>query len=231
MTTKRGILLGGLATVVALAAALWWFVLRNDAPPPPELGGIATTQPTADAGTGAATSPTDLVGPWSVVAADSFVGYRVQEELARFGFTEAVGRTSQIEGFLEISGSVITAVNITVDMASLRSDSERRDGALRRQALETDEFPTASFVLAEPIELGSIPAPQTPFSTTAVDFVPPKPPTTAGWRASSPGPGPTSPVSFSIVNREPSGADRWPWWARSNVGPTPPAPRSGSVTC
>jgi len=168
MTTKRGILLGGLATVVALAAALWWFVLRNDAPPPPELGGIATTQPTADAGTGAATSPTDLVGPWSVVAADSFVGYRVQEELARFGFTEAVGRTSQIEGFLEISGSVITAVNITVDMASLRSDSERRDGALRRQALETDEFPTASFVLAEPIELGSIPAPQTPFSTTAV---------------------------------------------------------------
>jgi polyisoprenoid-binding protein YceI len=168
MTTRSRILLGGMATVVTLAAALWWFVLRSDAPPPPELGGVVTTQPTESAGPAPASSPTDLRGPWSVVAVDSFVGYRVQEELARFGFAEAVGRTSQIEGFLEISGSAITAVNIAVDMASLRSDSGLRDGTLRSQALETDEFPTATFVLVEPIELGSIPAPGTPFSTTAV---------------------------------------------------------------
>ena len=33
-----------------------------------------------------------------------------------------------------------------------------RDGQLGRQGIETDEFPTATFVLTEPIELGTLPA-------------------------------------------------------------------------
>ncbi|HEY7736101.1 MAG TPA: YceI family protein [Candidatus Limnocylindrales bacterium] len=38
------------------------------------------------------------------------------------------------------------------------SDDDRRDGQLRRQALETEQFPSASFTLSTPIELGSLPA-------------------------------------------------------------------------
>ena len=38
---------------------------------------------------------------------------------------------------------------------------------MKSQALETDQFPEATFVLAEPIELGSIPEEGTPVSAVA----------------------------------------------------------------
>ena len=34
----------------------------------------------------------------------------------------------------------------------------RRDNAIRRQAIETNDFPTSEFALTEPIELGTLPA-------------------------------------------------------------------------
>lgn len=87
----------------------------------------------------------------------SYAGYRVGEELANIGTTEAVGRTPMVSGFLEIAGSTVTSVEIEVDLPSIVSDRSRRDG-LVRQSLRTDQFPTAKFVLTEPLEIGGLPA-------------------------------------------------------------------------
>jgi polyisoprenoid-binding protein YceI len=88
----------------------------------------------------------------------TFVGYRVKETLASIGATEAVGRTPDVAGSMTVDGSTITAAEFTADLTGLRSDNDRRDGQLRRQALETEQFPTATFVLTEPVALGSEPA-------------------------------------------------------------------------
>jgi polyisoprenoid-binding protein YceI len=83
----------------------------------------------------------------------SFVGYRVQEELASIGGNTAVGRTPDVSGTVTIEGMTVTAAEITADLSTLKSDDDRRDSQLHRQALETDRFPTATFSLTEPIEL------------------------------------------------------------------------------
>ena len=43
-----------------------------------------------------------------------------------------------------------------------------RDGQLGRQGIQTDQFPTATFLLTEPIELGSVPPEGEPIFATAV---------------------------------------------------------------
>ena len=61
-------------------------------------------------------------------------------------------------GTLTVDGTTITAAEFTADLTTLQSDEDRRDGQLGRQALETAQFPTATFVLTQPIELGEVPA-------------------------------------------------------------------------
>ena len=40
---------------------------------------------------------------------------------------------------------------ITVDTTTLTSDEDRRDNRLRSEGLETDEYPTATFTLTQPV--------------------------------------------------------------------------------
>ena len=87
----------------------------------------------------------------------TFAGYRIREELAGIGTATAVGRTRDVSGGATIAGTDIVALEITVDMTTLRSDDSRRDDALRERGLETDRFPTASFSLSQPIALGRVP--------------------------------------------------------------------------
>lgn len=116
--------------------------------------------PTSDAP--AATEPADTAtaddidGSW-VTADGSEVGYRVDESLSGVD-TEAVGRTTQVEGSLTIAGTQVTDAEFTVDVASITSDSSRRDGQFTGRIMETSTFPTATFALTDPIELGSVPA-------------------------------------------------------------------------
>ena len=109
-----------------------------------------------------------LVGRWEVLAdGSSFAGYRVEEELARIGATTAVGRSTVLTGSLVFDGAAITEVVIEVDLTALVSDDSRRDGALRRQALETNAYPTTTFTLTEPIPIDSAPAEGETLSVTA----------------------------------------------------------------
>ncbi len=145
------------------------------------LPGIATAQsPVASTAPAASTIGTALDGTWTVdptigsfdYAADDFsgswVGYRVQEELAGVGGTTAVGRTPDITGSITVDGSAITGGDLTADLTTLQSNESMRDGQLRNQGIQTDRFPTATFVLTQPIELGTIPAEGTAITATAI---------------------------------------------------------------
>jgi polyisoprenoid-binding protein YceI len=120
-------------------------------------------------------SAAGLDGPWNVDPSvgsiddfsSSFVGYRVKETLASIGATEAVGRTPDVNGSITLEGTRITAAEFTADLTTLKSDNDRRDGQLERQALETGQFPTATFTLTEPIDLGAVPADGATLQATA----------------------------------------------------------------
>lgn len=91
-------------------------------------------------------------GAW-VITDGSLVGYRVAEVL--FGVdTEGVGRTEQVEGTLSLDGSRLTAVEFSVDVASIASDDGRRDNQFRGRIMSAAEYPTATFSLTETIDLG-----------------------------------------------------------------------------
>ncbi len=163
-----------LALIVALGFGVWYLVFRDDAPPAVDLESAAQSVTTDPERTSTGGSAID--GTWTVdtsvgdlaAGTASFVGYRVQEELASIGAKTAVGRTPQVEGSLTIDGTTVTEVTIVADLTALTSDSDRRDGALRDQAIQTGQFPDATFELTEPIELGSVPGEGEPVTVEAV---------------------------------------------------------------
>ena len=90
---------------------------------------------------------------------DSYVGYRVREQLATLPApSDAVGRTTAVQGEMEISGLSISSVSVTADMTQLTSDESRRDQRTRDSGPETNAFPEVTFVLTSPIELDARPA-------------------------------------------------------------------------
>jgi polyisoprenoid-binding protein YceI len=158
---------------VAATAGLGYLFLRGPAPAPVELGsasqaasGAAGTTPPLSGGAASTLGPQGLDGTWTVDQtigsfsdfSDSFVGYRVDETFTNQKANTAVGRTPQVTGTLTLDGTSITAVDVSADLTRLTSDDNRRDGQLRRQAIETELFPTATFTLTTPIELDSVPA-------------------------------------------------------------------------
>ena len=68
---------------------------------------------------------------------------------------------------MTLSGAQVTALDISVDTTTLTSDDERRDNQLRERGLETDAFPTATFSLTQPIEVGKVPDPGERIEATA----------------------------------------------------------------
>ncbi len=83
----------------------------------------------------------------------TFVGFRVQEELSSIGSTTAVGRTPTVTGAITFDGTTLTAATIEADMTAITTNESRRDDHVQ-DALETDQFPTATFTLTQPIDLG-----------------------------------------------------------------------------
>jgi polyisoprenoid-binding protein YceI len=180
----KNVLIGLAAAAMLLLGGVWFFFLRGDAPPEATLeGGIAavtggtttTSGSTATGETPVATTAADasasgdgLDGSWVVDQSVSFVGYRIDEELASIGAATAVGRTSDIDASLTLAGTTISEVAVTVDMTTLESDQSRRDRAIETRGLETNSFPTAEFALTEPIDLGSVPVEGETITASAV---------------------------------------------------------------
>jgi polyisoprenoid-binding protein YceI len=149
---------GGLAFIALVAVGLWWF-LRDDAPKAVDLDAAVG----AVDNTGVAASADGVAGDWSVDTSvgefsfedstGTFVGFRVSEELSGIGSTTAVGRTPAVTGTMTIDGTKLTVATIDADMTALTTNNSRRDGPARR-ALGTDQFPSATFVLTSPLDLG-----------------------------------------------------------------------------
>jgi len=81
----------------------------------------------------------------------------VQETL--FGQSNtAVGRTSSLTGSLSVSGDTVSAGTFTADLTTVSSDKSQRDHQFQGRIMDTSTYPTAKFVLTQPIALGSVPA-------------------------------------------------------------------------
>lgn len=104
-------------------------------------------------------SLSDLAGTWTLSErGESFVGYRIGEELANIGTATAVGRTGDITATLEFDGTAITSVVIVADLRTLKSDQSFRDSALKTRGLESDTYPFATFNLTESISIADLPS-------------------------------------------------------------------------
>jgi polyisoprenoid-binding protein YceI len=122
----------------------------------------AVATPTTSTG-----APSSLAGTWSVdtttgafdyeSATGSFAGFRIAEELAGIGATEAVGRTGDVTGTITVAGTKLTAARFTVDLTTITTNNSMRDDKVQ-SALETSRFPTATFVLTQAVELGTVSA-------------------------------------------------------------------------
>jgi polyisoprenoid-binding protein YceI len=97
--------------------------------------------------------------------------FKVEEQLVGIDFpSDAVGTTEVITGTLVIGpdGSVGSQSKITVDLRTLKSDQEMRDGYVQRATLETAKFPLLEFV---PTKFQGMPVPlPSPPQAQAIGF-------------------------------------------------------------
>jgi polyisoprenoid-binding protein YceI len=108
-----------------------------------------------------AADPSTVAGTWKVTTG-SVVGYRVNEVLLGQN-TTAVGRSSDVTGHLTISGgsssgSTATAATFSVAMDTIHSDKSQRDAQFDGRIMDVAQYPTGTFTLTQPIDLGALPA-------------------------------------------------------------------------
>jgi polyisoprenoid-binding protein YceI len=130
----------------------------------PEVAATATSMPTAVVASPAMNSipptPTRILAPGEVLVAlgDGTVGrYLVQEQLARRNLpNDAIGETSEVTGAIVFGadGAVkLGRSGITVNLQALVSDESRRDTYLRTNAIQSNTYPEATFVLRDVVGL------------------------------------------------------------------------------
>ncbi len=159
--TAKLVIVGVVVLVLALGGGYLLFVNRtSDSPPPAALDPAPTTSSGDATGSSQADGAATPDGTWQVSDdGSSFVGYRVKEQLTFLSSpNEAVGRSTAVTGTMEVAGDTVEAVRIEADLTQLTSDEDRRDNAIRQRGLESEQYPTATLELAEPIQLDSTPA-------------------------------------------------------------------------
>ena len=109
---------------------------------------------------------------WFIVApTDNEARYRVREQLANLpAESDAVGRTDGVSGSITVESAGdaahLTAGTLTVDTTTIRSDEGRRDNRLRNEGLQTDQFPTATFTITQPVDIPAAAVSGTPTDLT-----------------------------------------------------------------
>lgn len=165
---KRALIALVVVVVLVGAFGVWWYLIRDDTPPPAALPDRPAAVGDADA-TGDDEADTGTPdGSWTVVESDdTFAGFRITEQFAGGIDNTAVMHSAVVTGSLQVDGSAIDDVTIEVDLTALESKDavppgvpgvENRAGQMRGDGLETDSFPTATFVLTEPVTLDGAPA-------------------------------------------------------------------------
>jgi polyisoprenoid-binding protein YceI len=154
MSRLTKILIAAAVAVVLLVVgggfAIYKVFLESDPKPPAKITktttvGGGTLDGTYRAASGPSEDPT-------------FVGYRVQEELAAVGVeSTATGRTSEVTGSFTIDGMTVKDVTVDANLLSLKSDRDMRDNRIKTLGLESEKFPQSRFVLTQPISFKSVP--------------------------------------------------------------------------
>jgi len=85
-----------------------------------------------------------------MVQSISSASFKVREQLASRPLpSDAIGKTSDMTGAIALNpdGTINTSVSkIVVNVTAMQSDSSMRDGYIRRVILQTDQYPTVTFV-------------------------------------------------------------------------------------
>jgi polyisoprenoid-binding protein YceI len=150
---KRWALWGGIAAVVVVVGGLFAIhLIQGDSKAPLSFADVSTTIAPGPS----STALPSLDGTWKV-ASGSQAGYRVKETLFGQNST-AVGRTTAITGSFTLAGTTVPKASFSVDMTKVSSDRSMRDGQFQGRIMDTAQFPTSTFELTAPIDLGSIPA-------------------------------------------------------------------------
>ena len=151
MSRRAWIIVAAVVVVVALGGAVAWFAFGGSDAEGPALPDRSTSTSAANG------SAAGVDGEWVVQQDGSFVGYRISERFVG-GLTdiEAVGRTSDVTGGLTIAGSSVSDVDVRADTRTLASDKPPRDNYIHTRALESDTYPTATFVAAGPVKLPKV---------------------------------------------------------------------------
>jgi polyisoprenoid-binding protein YceI len=173
MSKRMKLMVAGVVAVVVVLTGGYMafaFLAGGSSPAPVSLTSGSGSSSTSGTGSScdAATSVADLPGTWQLSSNGSFVGYRVREKLGILPApSEAVGRTSAVQGTLVIHATNVAAVDVSADLMQLQSDRSMRDERMRTIGLETDRFPTATFELTSPISFDSAPKAGTVVKATA----------------------------------------------------------------
>ena len=188
MNRNRWIAVAGVVGVIAAVAFFIWFFGRST---PDEVSledaissvSDTTTTTTAAASgsddtttTTTAPAPEGVDGVWTVDttigefnfedATSSFAGFRLDEELSGLGSVTAVGRTPGVSGSFTLEGSTMTDASFEADLTQIVTNDSRRDNRAK-EALEVTTFPTATFTVTSPIDLGVEPTEGTALSVVA----------------------------------------------------------------
>ena len=152
MDKKTKITIGVAGGVVVLVGAFAAF----GGPIYKQLAGTPDAAPTL-ASTPAGGGPVgDLSGDWTV-SGSSYAGYRVDEVLNGTPVT-VDGRTEAVTGDITVAGSQVTKGTMTVDVTKIATDQPPRDAYFQDEAMETGDFPTATFTLTQPIAADGVEA-------------------------------------------------------------------------
>lgn len=160
---KKGILTLVIVGVIAIAIAVVvppvYRLLTDE--------GLQTSS--IDEGTGEAAT-VGLDGHWDVVRGQganiSQAGYTFDEVLPGQEKSTS-GRTEDVTGSLVVADGVLEEGKVTVDVASITSDIEKRDIHVRDNILHADKYPEATFSITEPVDLSSLPDDGTVDTVTA----------------------------------------------------------------
>jgi polyisoprenoid-binding protein YceI len=166
-TPVKALAFAAVLVFALIGAGLWWF-FDDDAPAEVNLQNAVeqvqdTTAPVSSSTTISAATDDGVSGTWAVdtetgdfdyeTATGTFAGFRIAEKLSAIGSTTAVGRTGDVAGSVTIDGTTVTAGSFEVDLTTITTNESRRDDKVQ-SALETGTYPTATFTLTAPIDLG-----------------------------------------------------------------------------
>ncbi|WP_158839445.1 YceI family protein [Saccharothrix deserti] len=153
---KRWLITGAvLVAAVTVGPYVYINFIQEPAPAALTLDAPGSSAEVPAGGSSGSAVQADIDGAWRVTSG-SQAGYRVDEVLFGQNVT-AVGRTEQVTGDLAIAGASVVSGTFTVDMASVRSDRDQRDSQFRGGIMNTEQYPTATFALTGPVDLGSTP--------------------------------------------------------------------------